>query len=34
MTNCLGIDVVLLCVLSHAQHMHYAFVELSGFRSV
>ncbi len=33
MTNCVGIDVVLLRVLSHAQHMHYAFVVLSGFLS-
>lgn len=33
-TNCVGIDVVLLCVLSHTQHMHYAFIVLSGFLPV
>lgn len=33
-TQCVGIDVALLCVFSHAQRMYYALPVLSGFLSV
>jgi len=31
---CVCIDVVLLCVLRDARHMHYASIVLSGFLAV